>query len=213
MKTLAITIHNDNSFERSKPLRESCEKGGFEFKEYIFGFTFGQQYHLIKEICEEQKDNYTHLIYNDAWDVLCFGTQKETEDKFNSFNAKMIISAEKACFPFVEKAILYPQSNTVWKYINGGGSMFEIDYFLWLCEQHPFAYNYIDPDWLLTCFLANQQDIKLDHDCHIFQPIAHSDEKEWVKTSSRFKNVATGTQPIFFHGNGHTDMTWLKDTI
>lgn len=207
----AITIHDDGSYTRSQRLRDSLVYNGWQQHEFLYGFIFGRQYDIILEFIKQYKGDATHFVYNDAFDVICFASPKEVINKFKAMDCKMLISAEKACFPFSEKAVLYPQTDTAWKYINGGGSMFEIDYFVELTKKYPFESNYIDPDWLLKPLLDNPNEIKLDNYCQIFQPIAHSQQNEWqLQTNGRYLNVATQTKPVFFHGNGRTDMSWMK---
>ena len=131
----------------------------------------------------------------------------------------MLIGVEKACFPNDERDKYhrienYPESPTAWKYINGGGCIFDIEYFKELCNQHPFSNErMMDPDWLAELYLSHPDQIKLDYQCEIFQCLAHSNpEDEWVKDiDNRIQNVTTKTKPIFIHGNGRTDMQWVRN--
>ena len=72
-----------------------------------------------------------------------------------------------------------------------------------------FRSNSHDQVWLMDAYLYNQDKIKVDDECKIFQTIAFSHENEWEKIENRFRNKATNTLPVFFHGNGHTNMNWL----
>ena len=187
MKILVLTIHSDDTKQKTKPLRESCLYHGFEFQELIYGFTFGQQYHLIAEWIRTYQGECTHILYTDAWDTLCFGSHKETCDNFIELKCKMLISGEKGCFPHVEgihTPDMYPETNTPWKYVNGGGCLFEIEYFKELTSARPFGTYYIDPHYLFGCFNSDRDNIKIDNDCNIFQTLAHSiyppeKESEW----------------------------------
>lgn len=212
MKLKILTIHSDETKEKTKPLRDSCEAHGLELIELIYGFTFGQQYHLIAEWIRTYEGDATHFLYTDAWDTLCFANQAEIVTKFKAFNCNMLISAEKGCFPRMNEhqPENYPETNTPWRFINGGGSLFEINYFKELSNKYPFEPNYIDPIWLFNCF-RNEPSIKLDNNCEIFQTIAHSNQDEWQVINHRVINKGTQTKPIFFHGNGHTEMNWLRD--
>jgi hypothetical protein len=103
----------------------------------------------------------------------------------------------------------YPPTDTPWKYVNGGGWLVEIEYFKHLCQKENLNQNSHDQVWLMEAFLRNQDNIKLDNYCRIFQTIAFSNREEWDRAGDRWRNIGTGTHPVFFHGNGHTDMNWL----
>jgi hypothetical protein len=224
MKLLVLTISDNILHGAEKPLLDSLTKHGYEYDFYLYGFIFGQQYDIIANYAKNYKGEATHILYTDAWDTLAIAGQEELIRKFKSMECKMLISTEKACFPFADRAVLYPECNSQWKYINGGGCLFEIEYMKELVERHSFKSDYIDPDWLLTCYLANQNNIKLDTNCEIFQTIGHSNREEWEIEDKNFglvgffdshemriKNKATQTYPIFIHGNGRTDMQWVRD--
>jgi hypothetical protein len=229
MKLLVLTISDNILHGAEKPLLESLTKHGYDYDFYLYGFIFGQQYDIIANYAKNYKGDATHILYSDAWDTLAIAPQEELIRKWETMNnkllvesltdpndkdkrgLKMLISTEKACFPFADKAVLYPETNSQWKYINGGGCLFEIEYMKELVEKHPFKEDYIDPDWLLTCYLANQDNIKLDTNCEVFQTIGHSNREEWEIEDKRVKNIQTNTYPIFIHGNGRTDMQWVRD--
>lgn len=213
MKIEAVTIHDDNTRQKSANLRDTLKNAGIELNEIILPFTFGQQYDQLYNYCVNYHGDASHLLYNDAFDVVCFGSIDEVMDKFQTLDCKMLISTEKACFPYAHKAGLYPASATEWKYINGGGSLFEIEYFINAVKQMPFDINYIDPDYLLKLYLNDLKSVKLDCQCSIFQTIAHSSPAEWTYKNNRFENNITKTKPNLFHGNGRTDMSWILDKL
>jgi hypothetical protein len=226
--------------KQEKPLEDSLIKHGFVYDIFLYGFIFGEQYRVIRTYVEQYKGDATHILYTDAWDTLAFGTPSEVLSKFKAMDCKMLISVEKACFPNDERDKYhrienYPESPTSWKYINGGGCMFEIEYFKELCQLHPFNTNrMMDPDWLAELHQYHPEQIKLDYQCSIFQCISHSNQDEWkieyklpngfpteqfmtgsnnYEEYKRFRNKQTNTLPVFFHGNGRTNMDWLKETI
>ncbi len=48
------------------------------------------------------------------------GTMEEALSRVPSMDC-IFFSTEKACYPHPDKATLYPESDSPWKYINGGG--------------------------------------------------------------------------------------------
>jgi hemin uptake protein HemP len=187
-------------------LKSSLDLFGYDHELIIAHHEFGYQYKVLQNYCNNYKGDATHFLYTDAYDTLTLSDQHEVMEKFTSLNCKMLISAEKNCFPNFEDAHLYPETGTPWKYVNGGGCMFEIDFFKELCKNNPLDY---DPIWLMKMYFKYEE-IKLDSDCQIFQTIAFSHQHEWeLGTDKRLVNIGTQTKPIFFHGNGRTDMNWI----
>ena len=192
---------NHKGYQR---LKASLEKHGYDYECIVHPFSFGHQLPVIQRWCELHDGTYSHILYTDAYDTLAFGNEIPLEHK-------MLISCEKACYPHPERAIEYPETKTPWKYVNGGGWLVEIDYFKYLCLKENLNADSHDQVWLMEAFLKNQNDIKLDNDCEIFQTIAFSNKDEWEKVNDRWLNKGTGTMPCFFHGNGRTDMRFLYE--
>lgn len=212
MKLKVLTTCNNSNHEGYLRLKKSLDKFGYDYKCIERPFSFGHQLPIIKEWAwSEEAKQYTHILYTDAYDTIAFGGPDEVLWKFKTFETNMLISCEKACYPHPERAKDYPETNTPWKYVNGGGWLVEIEYFKGLCHKENLNDNSHDQVWLMESYLKNQSEIKLDNNCEIFQSIAFSHKEEWeIYQSSRFRNVGTNTFPIFFHGNGHTDMGWLN---
>lgn len=219
MKLIVLTTCNNIIDGQQKPLEDSLIKHGYDYDLFLYGFIFGEQYRVIRTWIDQYKGDATHCLYTDCWDTLALAPPTEVISKFKALDCKMLISVEKACFPNdirdkYHRIENYPESPTAWKYINGGGCIFDIEYFKELCNKHPFNNDrMMDPDWLAELFLSHPDQIKLDNQCEIFQCLAHSNpEDEWIKDiDNRIQNVATKTNPIFIHGNGRTDMQWVRN--
>jgi hypothetical protein len=190
-----------------RALEQSLIKHGYDYEFFLYGFEFGSQYKVIKTFVDQYKGEATHILYTDAYDTIALAPLSEVISKFKDLNCKMLISAEKAYFPDNGESYLYLESATVWKYVNGGGCMFEIEFFKSITTPYPEPM--MDPYWLRDIFLQYPNEVKLDYYCQIFQCLAHSNRDEWTTEDSRIKNIATQTYPIFFHGNGRTDMKWV----
>lgn len=219
MKLIVLSTSNNLIDGQHKPLEDSLTKHGYDYDLFLYGFIFGEQYRVIRTWVDQYKGDATHCLYTDCWDTLALGPPTEVISKFKALDCKILIGVEKACFPNDERDKYhrienYPESPTAWKYINGGGCIFDIEYFKELCNQHPFSNErMMDPDWLAELYLSHPDQIKLDYQCSIFQCLAHSNpEDEWVKDiDNRIQNVTTKTKPIFIHGNGRTDMQWVRN--
>jgi hypothetical protein len=210
MKLLILSTCDNLIDGQQKALEDSLIKHGYDYELFLYGFIFGEQYKVIKIFVDQYQGEATHILYTDMFDTVALGPPSEVMAKFKELDCKMLISGEKACFPYADDSVLYPPSKTPWQFVNGGGCMFEIAYFKDLCNRQPFPdLNIMDPKWLMNCLLNNDE-VKLDYNCDIFQTLAHSNPNEWTTEDKRIKNIATQTYPIFFHGNGRTDMQWVK---
>lgn len=211
MKIKVITTCHNDGQPGYRRLKESLDKFGYEYECIIRPFSFGHQLPIVRDWCHYDRANgATHILYTDAFDTLAFADAEEVISKFSQFaDCEMLISCEKNCYPYPERAKDYPDASGPWRYVNGGGWLVSIDYFKELCVKENLNEGSHDQVWLMEAYLNNQDKIKLDNNCEIFQTIAFSDPAEWQREGERFKNIGTGTLPVFFHGNGHTDMDWL----
>jgi hypothetical protein len=207
MKLLVLTTCDKPEHEGYQRLKASLDKFGYDYHCIIHPFTFGHQLPIIRDYCKTS--DATHILYTDAYDTIAFSDPKEVKLKFISFGSRMLISTEKACYPHPDRAKDYPESMGQWKYVNGGGWMAQREYFLELCEKENLNESSHDQVWLMEALLKNQAEIKLDTNCQIFQTIAFSYWSEWEPHAERFLNKETNSHPVFFHGNGHTEMNWL----
>lgn len=223
MKLIVLTTSDNPANGGFKKLEHSLKLFGYDYEHILSPFSFGHQLPVIQNWCNNYQGDCTHILYTDAWDTLALSTPEEVIDKFlNYFHfifvdkpPKMLISAEKNCYPHPERAADYPIVDSPWKYVNGGGWLVEIEYFKQLCIKENLNQDSHDQVWLMDAYLRNQDEIKLDTECEIFQTIAFSDTGEWFynHVKKRLENKKMQTYPIFFHGNGHTDMEWVYKVL
>jgi len=131
----------------------------------------------------------------------------------------ILYSTEKACYPIVEYAKKHPETESRWKYLNGGGVCGPLK----LMIEYMRRYNLCNvgskngQQYLMECFFQARKDgfpVKLDVECEIFQTLAFADDSEfeWIeyplqgKTYHELRNKITGTIPAVLHGNGLTEM-------
>lgn len=129
----------------------------------------------------------THFIYTDAWDTVALATP------CNPLQG-LLFSAERACYPHPEKAVLYPETDSPFKYVNGGGFAGESQRFIELYESCPPTDEVNDQVWLTDRYLANTNTIKLDTNRELFQTLAFCPPTDFVEGAT------------FWHGNGHTPL-------
>lgn len=209
MKLKLLTTSDNTEHPGWLKLKASLDKYGYDYEHILHPFSFGHQLPVILNWCNNHSGDYTHICYVDCFDNIALGGPEEVIRKFKEIDCKMLISGEKACYPHPERANDYPLSISPWRFVNGGGWMVEINYFKELCQKENLNQDSHDQLWLMEVFLKNQGFIQVDKFCQIFQTIAFSYKEEWTKGYGRFQNAGTKQFPVFFHGNGRTDMSWL----
>ncbi len=197
-----------------KRMLASVKKAGFDHQVIYEKTTFGTQLPVVVDWCEKNRDNYTHIIYADMFDIMVVGDIEECLSKLPK-GIKFFGSAEKACYPHPELAPRYPTTRHDWKFVNAGNWFAEINFFLdvMVKQQHPQGIN--DQVWLseryLQCF-EERMPVNLDFNCDIFQSIAFEHRSDFAVTrSGRLFNRKTHSIPLFLHGNGGGDMQWAFD--
>lgn len=206
MNLLLITTCDNPNHEGWIRLKNTLDKHGWKYELIIHKFEFGRQLNVVKDWLNKYQGEATHIIYVDAYDNICFGSPDEVIDKFKEFKTDFLISAEKACYPHPERAIDYPEHESPWKYVNGGGWIGEIIYIREYLNQHLLPDSH-DQVFLMEWFLDSYS--QLDYQCQIFQTIAFSNPNEWEKVEDRWVNILLKSKPIFFHSNGRTEDKWL----
>lgn len=211
MSLKIISVISDRDNDGYRQLTRSLNHHKYNHESLVHPFSFGGQ---MQYIYEYAKNNWGWFLYTDGWDTFALGNQDELEKKLSE-GVRMLISAEKNCYPHAEKSVRYPACETEWKYCNGGGFLTYCEYFVKLYEEsHDPTSN--DQDWLTEVFLAGKA--SLDTGCQIFQTIAFEGPEDFSRVlvpdrgsvwgdSLRLKNNKTGSLPLFMHGNAHTPMT------
>lgn len=201
MKIKLITTASD--YSKTGKLRESLDRHGWPYHiiEHHwrgFGDKILKTYEYLKE------SDVTHFFYSDSYDTYALGTMEEAISKLRGRD--LLWSAEKACYPHPQLAVLYPPSFSAWKYLNGGGWFASKEAFCKMVEEEMPQCFTVDQVYF-TNQLITKKNITLDYDCEIFQTIAFCDiEKEFDIDRGRIFNKQSKQWPILIHGNGHTPM-------
>jgi len=211
-----LTTCSKEDYHKCKMLEKSLEKYGWDFHIILhewkgFGDKIIKTYEYIKTHPE-----ITHFFYTDAWDSLVFDTMEATLNKIKDKDI-ILLSAEKNCYPHQSKSILYPETKSPFKYVNGGGWFCNSSIFCAMIDKHPLTSIDVDQVWLTDLYLDEPEIVRLDTGCEVFQTIAFCDEDEFNLDSFSGKvwirNKGTDTFPTFFHGNGHTPMNKFNELI
>lgn len=210
MNPIVITTTSDLS--KCYELKRSLIYHGWDyhFIQHEWDGFLGKLHHTYNYL--KKLEGYTHFIYTDAWDTFVLAGPFRVPDG-------LLISAERACYPHPEKAALYPDNPSPWKYVNGGGWCGEIAAFLKMYELCPPTTELNDQVYLTDQFLKGYDWVKLDYDCRYFQTLGFCPESDFSFRKSMIYdnyyifNDVTNSAPAFIHGNGHTPMPHIYDLI
>lgn len=223
MKLIVLTTSDRVDHPGWFKLEASLKYHRYDYQHILQKFVFGHQLPIVFDWCKNYKGDCTHLLYTDCFDTVAFSGPDEVIGKADALmgpaeecwgvvpkRIRMLISGEKACFPLQDRRHEYPEAVTPWKFVNGGGWLVEIEFFKQLCFSEGLDDTINDQVFLMDAYLTYRHDIMIDTDCRIFQTIAFSDpKKEWIEVDGRFRNKGTWQFPVFFHGNGRTNMDWV----
>ncbi|XP_073840041.1 procollagen lysyl hydroxylase [Musca autumnalis] len=172
----------------------------------------GFKVNLLKAAVKPLKDEKDTLImFTDSYDVVFTTRLNEIVKKFKEFDARILFSAEKFCWPDVKLATKYPQVEPkASRYLNSGAF---IGYApeIWELLQ-PSIDNLEDDQLYYTKSFLNEElreklSMKLDTESKVFQNLngAKDDVKLDVNLETNrgtLKNINFLTTPSVIHGNG-----------
>jgi len=218
MNIKVITISDNDQHAGYLDLKKSLDKFGYNYEHIHAPFAFGTQMKVIYEWCKKNKDNYTHVLYTDAFDTVALAPMEEVL-KNAPDDVLFFGSTEKNCYPIVELAVSYPPSESRWRYCNAGNWIADISWFIKVFEDtHKPDSN--DQDWLARQFLnalkTDSGRVFIDTECEVFQSIAFESDDEFAVTrNKRVLNRLTNSLPVFIHNNGgqHHVPTWVTDLL
>lgn len=230
MNCKLITTASD--IYKTDMLQKSLKKFNWDYEILVhkwegFGGKILETYKYLKSHPE-----ITHFFYSDSYDTIVLDTMENTLAKIKDFDC-ILMSAERACYPHPEKAERYPQSDSPFKYINGGGWFCNSAVFCLAVETNPLTVHTVDQVWFTDLFLNHPEYVKLDTNCEVFQTIAFCPDDNFYATKligqtginpdngkiilgeigDRIVNTISNTMPTFIHGNGHTPMTKFYELI
>lgn len=169
---------------------------------------FGTKVILLQQYLEAIKDEYTHAIFVDAYDVAFLGGIDEIERVYNeTAGDRILFSAELNCWPEAMLAGQYPVCESRWRYLNSGSYMGPINSLLAMFKQDPPEFSMDDQLYFTDIYLGDPQGaIILDTGCNLFQTTAFCYGNEFDYKDGRLINNHMSTTPVIIHGNGRTPM-------
>ena len=211
MNIVPLIVTVTNNLDRTKRLIDSAKAFNWNIEILTLqgdypgaNFKFKS---IIANLDSWRAKGFTHIISVDAFDFVVAGTGQTLLGNLHSLNfPRLILAAETNCFPDKSLESRFSDTKTRWKYVN---SPFILD----LRQPLPDGFADIgdedDQVHLSKWYLDNRfrNDIVLDSQCRFFQTLYGVDKNTFA---ADLRNKETGTYPIFFHGNGNADMSFIK---
>ena len=160
----------------------------------------------------KQFDHNDFVCYADGADSLIQKPVKYTE-------MSMTYQTELACYPHIEIAKKYPNTQSPFKFLNGGGWVGNVGVIIDFYEKYLKKYLESNEDLngqhiqhlALLEAMEDNFPIRLDTYCNYYQSIAFIPKESafTVNKHNLIENTITNSEPCIFHGNGKTNMDWL----
>ncbi len=172
------------------------------------------------------KEKYT--IFCDSWDLVFAAPMEEVLEVYKSFNAPVVISSEKNCFPDdLKKEYDELPATSTYRYLNSGmivGETSAIYEMLVKMELDKVPDDYWDDEKKCNVhindqflyqqiFLKQPVKIVLDYNQKICNTLHQVKIDELDFSEERIRNVETNSRPCAFHMNGSAKTDGLREPI
>jgi hypothetical protein len=219
-----LTVVTPAYFTSVKPIEKlihACSKLDLQF--YMYGFAEPWPWLRWAKVTalryELQKIKSEYVLVTDGSDALITGDEDEIFDRYNQFRGRVVVSAEKNCWPQEEIAPYFPNLDlsSPWRYINSGGYMgktVDVIRLLTLMDSRrdlkcPEIGVYRTRDWdndqflMSLAYIQDPRNIVIDSKCVLFQTMGNTTEKEVTFDGNTVVNLVTNSEPVVIHFNGH----------
>lgn len=213
MKCKLIATVSDPQHLGWKQLQRSLDYFKWDYEPLIEKYeAYGSK--MVNAYNYAKQTDCTHLFIVDGYDVFVLGTMEEALSRIREKDV-VLFNAEKACWPYEQWSLLYPEANSIWKYLNGGCAFVEVEKFIRMYEENPIEHLDNDQVNLAKIFITKRDryNLQLDTRCTLFQSIAHAGEGELDVTGQILTNNHHSTRPVIIHGPGKTDMSQIYSML
>lgn len=158
---------------------------------------------------------YDYVLFVDGYDCIVASPLEEIMQKYFTMKTPLLFGAEVLSHPL--PAERYPASGVThrYNYLNAGGFIGEMGYVLRLMTRlgiFRLPNDYYDQQRYAEAFVSGRTRITLDHDGEIFQCLFFASDDLEVR-GERLANRRTSSTPCIIHGNGGTDLAWVRQFV
>jgi hypothetical protein len=231
LEVVTVAVHpgwGPTADSRARPLVDSARRNGFTVTVLGRGERWrgnGMKLRLLREHLRSRSDD-SIVLFADAFDSVLLPCRESILERFQSFRAPLVFSAEKGCWPDPHLAARYPRPepravraqgstprwwrpapplSTPFRYLNSGGYMGYVGCIRSVLEGALPEDSDSDQRFFTRYFLEHRDIVALDHESAIFQTLYQVDPADltvWDGDPVRVRGKLTGTQPCVLHGNG-----------
>lgn len=172
---------------------------------------------VLYQLIKDRTITTSHIIFTDCWDLLFCATPDEIMRHYAEFNADVVVSSERNCFPGDLKEDFDSQNPpTEYKYLNSGCIVGKTEAILSCleamdlpsipddhydeekkCNIHPNDQF----EWMKIYF-KQPVSIKLDYLQQLSMTLHNAKIEELDFSEKRIRNKVTGSYPCTLHFNG-----------
>lgn len=210
MKVITVATHSQAYFP---VLEESARLNNIELIVLGWGEKwggFGWKLKLLKNYFQTQPPNEIVIVV-DGFDTFIISNLDEIIQKFKEINKPMICAAERKHHNYIwnivyerifNKRNSYPQTPTIYNYLNAGAWITSSGYILDLLKDVPL-HNTTNDQALFTYLYINEK-IAIDYECKIFTCIRN--ESDLLYTNGRYENIFTKEYSCIIHAPADVSM-------
>ena len=193
------------------------------YKPIGHGKGFIMKFLLTYEYIKYLPDDHI-VMFVDGYDVLVINNQENIINKYYDLTKgkKALFSSEKSCWPNSSFKSLYPETSSIYKYLNSGTYISTVKilkklYIILMKKIYRFHYLFDfrvdDQECFTEIFLFENQDlIMLDYYADIFNCLYDSIDDIEFK-DNKIYNKTTKTYPMVLHGNNDSVKHFLLNDI
>lgn len=210
--TCTIASHHTQNLEK---LVHSCRKNQIDLEILGMGQPYlgnGMKLIYMKEYLSSIPDEDI-VMYVDAFDVIIVGTKTAILEKFFKMNAPFVMSAELNCFPYQKLIKIYPESPSLFKYLNTGAYIgYAKDLKAWLKDLGAINPKITDQGQITRHYLKGNTFFLIDHFCELFLSLCDVKKEEVAidQENGVVHCLTTQSQPLVIHANAHSFEIWNR---
>jgi len=218
MVLCAVATHRSDGL---KDLQGSCRQLGAPLVVIGRGAPWaGFGYNKLRTLywfLRSHREECETVLYTDGFDSLLAAGLERILDQFRNMGAAVVFAAEANCYPASpgQSEAEYPPAPTRYRFLNSGGIMAETEALLAMMERlgaPRIPPRSCDQWWWARHYVSGAAQIRLDHECRIFQCL-HSADGDVTMAGREPRNLVTGSRPCILHGNGHTPLDPFSSRI
>lgn len=204
-RTHVVTVADDDY--KCNYLYESVGKNNFKVKNLGKGIEWkgsdmsgpggGQKVNILRSYLNKLP-NHDVVLFMDGFDTFAASDLQEVIRRYLEFKCKVLFAAERYLWP--DESLEFPECGTPYKYLNSGLYIGRVDELKKIFAD-PIEDHEDDQLYFQKKYLSGEHDIKLDHECYVFQ----CNDPDVQLSKLQLYNPNTFCYPCLYHGNGGTE--------